>query len=364
MSEPVAENGPEIGVVVVAFNADDVITGNVESLMAAARALPHGRLRVVVVDNASSDNTLSVLRDWAEGTSPYVAPPELSFQIAEVPKPLKMSEGGPDLLPARDADISLIHSGGNLGFAGGVNAGLAYLERFPEIEHFWVLNPDAMVPEESVIALADHLSTAKPYGLLGGRVLYLETPDVIQIDGGTLNRRTGVCRNINLGGPHPGSTPPNPNDLDFITGASMVASREFYETVGPMKEDYFLYYEEVDWAMRRGDLSLDYCAGLIAYHWAGTAIGSPTLGRKASPFSLYFKYSGRIRFMKRFLKGSLVFGYAYSLAQAARFLLRRDPLAAWTVIAATFGLGVPEEVSSKLSKDAQARAFLPIQKEP
>lgn len=364
MSAPVSEAPspalPQIGVVIVAFAADDVITGNVESLMAAARALPAAQLRVVVVDNASPDNTCDVLRDWASGKTPYAPPPELPFEMANVPKPLHMAEGDPQMAPDRTADLSLIHSGGNLGFAGGVNAGLAYLARFPEIEHFWVLNPDAMVPAASVSALAEHLKTAAPYGLLGGRVVYLETPDVIQIDGGVLKRRTGVSGNVNLGGPHPDSPPPAPEDLDFITGASMVASRAFYDQVGPMKEDYFLYYEEVDWAMRRGTMPLEYCAGLIAYHWGGTAIGSPTLGRKASPFSLYFKHRGRIRFMRRFLRRHLLTGYAYSVAQAARLLLRRDPVGAWTVIAASFGLGVPKSVSSKLAPEARARAFLPI----
>ena len=40
-----------------------------------------------------------------------------------------------------------------------------------------------------------------------------------------------------------------------------------------MREDYFLYYEEVDWAMRRGSRPLRYCEGLRIYHRAGTAIG-------------------------------------------------------------------------------------------
>lgn len=346
----------KLGVVVVTFNAADVIAGCLESLMAAWEP----GLQVVVVDNGSTDDTVAVIRDWASGATPYQAPAEVPFDMPAVSKPLDLPEGGPALTPDPDARITLLHAGANRGFAGGVNLGLAHLAADPGVGHFWVLNPDSMVPPESVQALRTHLAGAGPYGLLGGRVVYLEQPDRIQIDGGLLKRWTGVTGNFNLGGPHPASQPPQPRDLDFITGASMVASRAFYEAVGPMREDYFLYYEEVDWAMRRGDLSLAYCPGLVAYHWGGTAIGSPILGgRKASPFSLYFKHRGRIRFLRRFNPVALPVGLAYSAAQAARLLLRRDPLAAWTVIAASLGLPAPATVSARLSPEARTLAFGP-----
>ena len=52
---------PPIGVVVVAFNSAGVILGCVESLLAQEGGAP----AVIVVDNASTDDTVAVLRDWA-----------------------------------------------------------------------------------------------------------------------------------------------------------------------------------------------------------------------------------------------------------------------------------------------------------
>ncbi|QIE43988.1 glycosyltransferase family 2 protein (plasmid) [Rhodobacteraceae bacterium SC52] len=240
----------------------------------------------------------------------------------------------------------------------GVNRGLAYLARFPDLGHFWVLNPDSVVPPEAMTALAAHCADASPYALLGGRVTYLDRPDVIQIDGGLVNRRTGVTGNLALGASHAATPPPDPAQLDFIMGASMIASRAFYEAVGPMREDYFLYYEEVDWAMRRGDLPLAYCAGLRIYHRAGSSIGSPTLSRIASPFSLYFKHRGRIRFQRRFFPRNLPFAYAYTLAYAARLLVQhRAPAHAAAVLRGGFGLSAPASVRDRLSPDAAKLAF-------
>ena len=354
-------NEPSLGVVIVTYNAADEITACLESLMAARAAGPDGQggLHVVVVDNASTDDTVSVIRDWAAGRKAAALPDALPFPLPPQPKPIALAEGGADLTPDPAAAVTLIASGANRGFAGGVNIGLAHLAQMPQIDHFWVLNPDSMVPAASVAALRDHLEKGAPYALAGGRVLYLQRPEKIQIDGGLLNMWTGVSANLNIRGRHGETPPPDPASFDFITGASMVASRTFYERTGPMAEDYFLYYEEVDWALRRGDLPLDYCPGLLVYHWGGAAIGSPILGRRASPFSLYFKHRGRMRFLRRFNPWALPVGIAYSLGQAGRFALRRDLQAAWTVMTAAIGGPVPQSVRGRLDVAAQSHAFTP-----
>lgn len=188
-------------------------------------------------------------------------------------------------------------------------------------------------------------------------MLYAAKPDVIQIDGGTLERRTGVSGNAGLGQRHATTPAVDPNGLDFITGASLVASRNFYEAAGPMPEDYFLYYEEVDWAMRRGDLPLAYAEGAIVYHRAGTSIGSPTLDRPASPFSLYFKHRGRMRFVRRYLPGSRMTATLYSLTKAAQLALKGYRAEARAVIAGSFDRPPPAEVRDRLSPEAARRAF-------
>ncbi|MCV6597090.1 MAG: glycosyltransferase family 2 protein [Mangrovicoccus sp.] len=353
---------PNLGVVIVTYNAAGEIAACLESLMAAREAVA-GNLHVVVVDNASSDNTLAVIESWADGSQAFVPPPALPFDLAPQPKPVSLHRGGPDLAPDPAAQVTLIQGGANRGFAGGVNLGLAHLAKLPEIEHFWVLNPDSMAPASSVQKLQDYLAQSPVYAILGGRVAYLEKPTQIQIDGGRLNRWTGVSSNVNITARNPETPAPDPATLDFITGASMVASRAFYDQAGPMTEDYFLYYEEVDWALRRGDLPLDYCPGFTVYHWGGTAIGSPVPGRGASCFSLYFKHRARMRFLRRFNPWAMPVGLAYSGAQALRQLLAREPQAAWTILTAALGGPVPGQVRNALDPDAAGFAFTRLSSE-
>ncbi|WP_108257978.1 glycosyltransferase family 2 protein [Mangrovicoccus ximenensis] len=347
-----------VGVVIVAFNSGQEAVDCAESVLSAARAAGLG-LRVVVVDNASADDTVARLRGWASGQVPYAPGTPLPFPIAPLPKPLALPEGGPGMAPVEEAPVALIHSGANRGFAGGVNAGLAYLAQFPAIRHMWVLNPDSVVPPESLAALRTRLEEGGTYGLMGGRVTYLDPPDMIQIDGGgRVDPRTGVTANANLGASHAATPSPRTEEMDFIMGANVIASRAFYDRVGPMREDYFLYYEEVDWAMRRGDLPLAYCEGLRVYHLAGTSIGSPTLAKLASPFSLYFKHRGRMKFVRRFLPRARATAYAYTLAYAARCLIRdRQPTAALAVLRGAFGLPAPRAIRDRLAPEACRIAF-------
>jgi hypothetical protein len=342
------EPDPDLGVVIVTFNSSDVILDCLESLLAA----PDVRLSIVVVDNASTDGTPELLRAWAAGRIAFSPAADLPVPLAAQPKPVSL-QAGPAVSAGRH-QVSLIETGTNLGFAGGVNRGLAALAALPTPDRFWVLNPDSVVPPETPGRFA---RAPGAFALMGGRVVYLETPDRIQIDGGTIAWMTGVTGNINLGAPHPATADPAATRLDFVTGASLVVSRSFYQTAGPMAEDYFLYYEEVDWAMRRRDLPLAFCAGAVVFHRGGTAIGSPTIGRPASAFSLYFKHRARMMFLRRHAPWSMPTGLAYSLAKALQLLFRGYPREAWTILGASLGLPPVASVRGRLSPEAQERAF-------
>jgi GT2 family glycosyltransferase len=343
-----------IGVAIVTFNAADVIRDCLESLLAAAAA-DGVSLRIVVIDNASTDGTPALIRAWAAGAEPYAPPGDIPFALAPVAKPVALAESG-SLAPG--GGIALIEAGVNGGFAAGVNLGLAALFADPGISHVWVLNPDTVTPPGTPARILAALRDRPDCALIGHRLCYVHQPDCIQIDGGTISWMTGVTGNIGLGQSHAATPPPDPALLDFIMGGSMIAARAFYEAVGPMREDYFLYYEEVDWACRRGALPLGYATGALVYHRAGTAIGSPTLDRLASPFSLYFKHRGRMRFVRRFNPAALPVAWAYGMAKIAQMLLQYRALPeAWATFAAIHGLPPPARVRARLSPEAARLAF-------
>lgn len=334
--EAVTLQGP-LGVVLVAYDSADVIIDALESLFAAAQS-DQVALRVVVVDNASPDDSVERIRAWQSGESAYSAPVDLPFSAPPVVAK-----------PISEPLLQILRAGHNGGFAAGVNLGVAALFSQPEINRVWVLNPDSVVPPGTVGAYARF--DPGPFSLMGGRVLYFDRPDIIQIDGGRINLRTGVAVNINLHKPR--STPlPQPEELDFVMGASMVVSRQFWERVGPMREDYFLYYEEVDWALSRGDLPLAVCPEAVIHHRAGTAIGSPIAGRPASPFSLYFKHRGRMMFLRRHAPQNMAIGWAYTVAKIAQLAVKGYWQEARALFAGACRAAPPAAVAERLDPEA------------
>jgi len=332
-----------LGVVVVTYNARTVILDCLETLLAAAAAdaVP---LQLVIVDNASTDGTADLVRNWASGQIRWDMPDDLPFECKAVAKPLMLGDA------TQSISVTLLENSANGGFAYGVNTGLAHLARDPQIERFWVLNPDSAVPPRTPLAFATY--DAGPFSLMGSRLCYYDDPNIIQIDGGTINRKTGVTSNLGQYQTSAATPAPEIEQIDFISGASMVASRAFYEAAGPMPENYFLYYEEVDWALQRGAMPLAYCPGGVVYHKAGASIGSASLNRPASPFSVYFKHRARLQFVRKFFASSLFSALAYSCAKAGQLLLKGYPNEASALIRASFGMQPSAKVRAMLSPDA------------
>jgi GT2 family glycosyltransferase len=275
----------DLAVIIVSYNSGRDVLTCLESLLATNDL----GLRIIVADNASPDGSASLIADW---------------------------------INTQRAQVELIETGHNGGYAFGVNAGLAVARKDPDIRWFWVLNPDMTMPADSLKALRQHLETANEFSLLGGRVVYADGSNRLQTDGGLVNRWTGVTHNVNLGATLDAPLP-DPSEIDFIMGGNMIASRAFIDAVGPMREDYFLYYEEVDWALRRPvHLPLAICKDFVVHHAAGTSIGSATLDRGASPFAQYWKHRARLKFISRFNALALPVALLWTLAKLVQLGLK------------------------------------------
>lgn len=307
-----------IGVVLVTYNASDIIIECLESLIASESA----DLRIVVVDNASRDDTAEVVRGWAAGTKalepsdgfrPFQPKQHGMFEVVETT----------DGIARMAADqIGLLTQPENLGFAGGINTGLRALLANPGIDYFWILNPDGIACPDTARQMLDGAKAAGRFAVIGGRTYYTNPPDMIQSDGGKVNLWTGICNPQNLTAVGADTPAPKGSDLDYISGSHMFVSREFIERAGLMPEDYFLYYEEVDWCLRRGDLPLIFLPEAAIHHHGGHTIGSPTTVKGPSPLSTYFLNRARMKFMARYRPIALPLAFTYSAARALRSILR------------------------------------------
>lgn len=337
------ENSPGVGVVIVAYNSGDVIEACVESVLRSNWK----NLRVVVVDNASPDDSVARVEAVAERLG---LPVSVRAAQEAAQEEATASAGEP-------CRLTVLRSPGNLGFAGGVNLGLKALLADDGVDLFWVLNPDCVAPPDTIAAYVRKAAQVGAFGLMSGRTLYHSDPPRIQSDGGRVNLWTGICTNVHQNMDPGAVAPPDVSTLDFFTGANMIASRRFLETVGCMPEEYFLYFEEVDWALQRGELPLVLCPDAIVRHHVGTSIGSGSQTRRPSPFANYFNYRNRLLFVRRNNPVALPVAYLYSLLKVGRLWLQGDREGARGAFFGLNNLRPPADVRSKLPPETAARAF-------
>lgn len=262
---------------------------------------------VVVCDNASTNESLNRIKDWARGEL-HAEPvnPQLSrLSAPPLPKPIPFVELTREQAESgaicSEAKLVLIQTGANLGFAGGNNVGLRYALGHQDSEYFWMLNNDTVVEPDSLSAMVRLMQSRPGIGLCGSLHLSYYNPKQIQAEGGkpycswTARVHTPPLRTANQLDSHPAP-------MDFVSGASMLASRAFLQNVGLMEESYFLYFEELDWAMRaKGEFELGYTRESVIYHKEGATIGSNLDRMKRSLLSEHFLTRNRVLFTKRFL---------------------------------------------------------------
>lgn len=301
----IGQSLPQVAIILVNWNSR---ADTLECLESVFR-LDYPDFKVVVCDNASSDDSVSAIQDWASGRAP-VKPqsPHYGYLLSN---PLDKSGIGFARYTREDVDVAgtvgkdaklvLIEVGSNAGFAGGNNAGIRYALKQTSAQFIWLLNTDTVIEPDALTRLVERAMADDRIGMTGSSLLYYWEPTKVQgMGGGAMDIRNTRCIHIGVNQPV-ASIPHDPavveSQMAYVIGASMLVTRAFVEAVGPMCEDYFLYYEETDWALRaKGRFNLGYAPGSIVYHKVG---GSSQ--RVASRTSMRFLYQNRLKFVARFL---------------------------------------------------------------
>lgn len=258
----------------------------IECLESVFRSDYHSH-RVIVCDNDSQDGSLEHVKSWAEGRLDVALPksnPLRHLSFPPVTKPIPyveydraQAERGGNPADA-DCRLVLIQTGANLGFAGGNNVGLRYALARDDFQYVWILNNDTVVSPDALTRMVERMAEKPDAGMCGATLLYYDQPDRLELPGGGLyNKWFGGERAKYIGRVYPPDRLMDYESIErnmaYVNGACMLASKAFLIDVGLMSEDYFLYFEELDWAMRaRGSYSLAYAPRAIVYHKEGATI--------------------------------------------------------------------------------------------
>src|SRR5690606_13845840 len=139
--------------------------------------------------------------------------------------------------------LKYISSAVNLGFAGGNNLGI----RHATGEFLLFLNNDTELTPNLVDVMVNEFTLNPSIGLLSTLIIFYDDKNTIQYAGFTkMNYLTG--RNNGVGYKEIDKNQYNfSQETGFVHGAAMMCRRKDLEDTGLMAENYFLYYEELDW---------------------------------------------------------------------------------------------------------------------
>ncbi|MDP2902556.1 MAG: glycosyltransferase family 2 protein [Methylovulum sp.] len=284
------------------------------------------QFKVIVCDNASNDNSLDKISNWADGVLNARKTEFINMPLAIKPiQTIKISRSDVEyaIVDQNTPPLILIDNTENLGFAGGCNVGVRYALKDLQCSHVWLLNNDTVVDENALEEMIKMCNLNPSIGICGSQVRYYHAPNIIQTLGGKLN--TWLCTTHTLfGGKDAASIITQPTEIDFVPGASMLVTRQWLEQVGLMSEEYFLYFEEIDWAERGKNIfNLAVCIKSIVYHRGGASIGNPSESGERGMRSEYYLLRGRLMFAHKFYRSRLLIVYFGMFGSILKRLLNK-----------------------------------------
>ena len=248
---------PRVAIVVVTYNSARDIDRVLRSLTGPPPATPH---EILVVDNASGDDTVMRIRSSWPG-------------------------------------VRLIESPGNLGFAAANNRGI----RESSSELVLLLNPDTSVPSGAIDRLVAHLDARREAAIVGPRIVDGEGRAELSF-GSMIAPLTELRQKALVVGNDRGVRPivtmvdrmtRHTHAVDWVSGACLLIRRADLEAAGLLDERFFLYTEDVDLcaSVRTRGRKVLFVADVEIQHLRGRSAGATTAAAyRRSQLAFYAKH--------------------------------------------------------------------------
>ncbi|GBE16975.1 N-acetylglucosaminyl-diphospho-decaprenol L-rhamnosyltransferase [bacterium BMS3Abin15] len=196
-------NSPKIFIIILNYNGESTIKQCLNSVF----QMDYPNFEVVVVDNNSSDGSLELAKGFF---------PKAHF----------------------------IKNEKNVGFAAGNNVGVRFaLEKMAD--YVFLLNNDALIKKDTLLKLVDAAEKDKNAGVVGP-VIFKGNTDDIWFAGGEIKWLTMRAVHDNSGV----NSRVNSFKTQYVSGCAMLIKKEVLKKTGLLSEDFFLYYEDVDFCVQ------------------------------------------------------------------------------------------------------------------
>ncbi|MBB5211835.1 glycosyltransferase family 2 protein [Microbulbifer hydrolyticus] len=215
------EHSRDLCIVIVNYKTPELVNNCLATVVPQIESL---NAKVVIVDNASGDDSVSKIEAWIS-TQP----------------------------PIYHARINLVKSPINGGFSAGNNLGIIQ----ENAEYYLLLNSDTLVRENAISTLLDRIRTDRNIGALGPQLEYEDgTPQIScfrrrsvaseLIRGAQIDAISKLLKRKNI----PIANRRESLEIDWISFACVMLPRAAIERVGLMDGQFFMYFEDIEYCLR------------------------------------------------------------------------------------------------------------------
>lgn len=245
----------KVFIILVNYNG---VTDTLECIK-SLESIYYNNYEIVVVDNDSTDNSLDILKE------------KIGYKH------------------------HVISSNKNGGFAFGNNIGIRYaLEK--GADYVLLINNDTTVESDFLDELVNSMEKNDECGITTGLILNYYDKNLVWYAGGEINwnRFYGYHKHENE---NINRLRLYESEVSFATGCLMLIRSEVITKVGELPEEYFMYYEDVDYCanIQENGYKIYFNPKSIIYHKI-----SATSGESESPFAITWNNRNRVNFINKY----------------------------------------------------------------
>jgi len=242
------------------------------------------RVRLVVVDNGSQDDSVRRIVEWCDAHRSEVTAVSYDRKEAE--------SGGREadeslLAQEPSRQLALVEVGENLGFAGGSNVGIRYALK-AGAEYVLLLNNDTVLEPDALARLLAFLIEHPDYAAVTGQIRYWGRP-VIWNCGGDL---TWFGSRRYLFGERPVASVPQEGwrTITFITGCAALMRTSVFTQHGLLTERFFFGEEdyELSLRLRRARCLIACTFDAVIHHKVGSSIDRTAPAGAIGRYYIYY----------------------------------------------------------------------------
>ena len=191
----------------------------------------------------------------------------------------------------KDVHISLLFSENNVGFAGGNNLGIEYAKN-NNFKYIMLLNNDTVVDEYLLDNLIPYFNEKT---ILAPKIYYYDYTTTLWSAGGDIVWKR--CKTLQYGlGKEDLKQFDEVKHITFATGCCLVIPINIIKNIGLLDEEYFMYFEDVEYCARAitAGFNIKYIPQAKLWH----KISASSKGD--SKLEIYYTNRNRLYFMKQY----------------------------------------------------------------